>query len=531
MTAPAPAAPGDAASRAWLARRSGWLAWGFAVLAAAILACHPAINGDVVWYLVATDLWAEGARLYVEVRDPNPPLIFYLNWPAVELAALTGLSPHRAFFLLLAAALLGALALMRRILPSATDAERLRRDGLVIAAAFGFALYAIYSTGQREHLLAIGFLPYLAWLARSLAESRGEAPALPRGWACVASALAAALIWLKPYFLLLPLLLEAWHAARLGSWRALLRYDVAVAAATAVLLGALLLLLHSEYLGLMADRGSLYFAIPSEQLPWRVPAQLALGLLLALGLWRRPAGSGRDLVELWLAAALAAFLVAALQGKWWLYHTLPAELFLGLAAAAFVLLLATAPRGRRLPDGWPRRVCLGLALAAAAVWLGWMGLHVYRMHKLYYLDRATPYDPETLALAELLTRYGAGEKVVVFDFVNTIAVYHSAAAWGLIDGNQWIPSAINLVRLAGEEPDAQMLALEQDYLDETLDLFEALRAPVMAFYAGNAMNPMSALGYFEAHPRFARLLEDYEAVAVLARYEVYVRRDRLLERQ
>lgn len=531
MMAPAPAAPGDPKPLVWLAERSAWLAWGFALLAAALLTCHPAINGDVVWYLVASELWADGAELYREVRDPNPPLIFYLNRPALALAEVTGMAQHRALFLLLAVALLAALGLAWRILPAARTGERLRRDGFVAAAAFAAALYPIYSAGQREHLLAIGFLPYLAWLARSLAESREEAPRLPRRWACLASALAAALLWLKPYFILLPLLLEAWHAWRLGRWRALLRYDVAAAGLTALLLGALLLLLHPDYIAMMADRGALYFALPSEDLPARVPGQLVLGLLLTFGLWRRPAGGGRDLVELFLVAAPAAFLAAALQGKWWIYHTLPAEIFLGLAAAAFLLLLATTRARPLLPPDWPRRACLALATLAAVVWLGWMGLHVYRQHKLYYLDSETAVDAETLALAALLTRYGAGEPVVVFDFVNAVAVYHSEARWGLIDGAQWIPSAINLVRQGGREPDAQMLALEQDYLEETLALFARLRAPVMAFYGGNAINPMSALAYLQLQPRFVSLIADYESLGRLARYEVFVRRDRLQERQ
>ena len=50
-------------------------------------------NHDVAWYLVATDRFLDGARLYRDIIEVNPPLVFYLTVPPVAVARLTGWEP------------------------------------------------------------------------------------------------------------------------------------------------------------------------------------------------------------------------------------------------------------------------------------------------------------------------------------------------------------------------------------------------------------------------------------------------------
>ena len=35
------------------------------------------INHDTAWYLYATRAWLDGAQLYVDIVEVNPPLSFY----------------------------------------------------------------------------------------------------------------------------------------------------------------------------------------------------------------------------------------------------------------------------------------------------------------------------------------------------------------------------------------------------------------------------------------------------------------------
>ena len=44
------------------------------------------MHHDVAWYLYATGRLLDGATLYRDIIDLNPPLIFYLTTPAVWIA-------------------------------------------------------------------------------------------------------------------------------------------------------------------------------------------------------------------------------------------------------------------------------------------------------------------------------------------------------------------------------------------------------------------------------------------------------------
>ena len=68
------------------------------LVALTALAVAPAhVNHDAAWYLYVVRHWLDGATLYRDVVDTNPPLIIWLSTPAVWIAALTG-SPATALF-------------------------------------------------------------------------------------------------------------------------------------------------------------------------------------------------------------------------------------------------------------------------------------------------------------------------------------------------------------------------------------------------------------------------------------------------
>lgn len=75
------------------------------------------INHDTAWYLIATRKWLDGARLYVDIYEVNPPLNFYFTVPPVLLADATGMSPANAQYAVLCAAIALSLALCRRVMP------------------------------------------------------------------------------------------------------------------------------------------------------------------------------------------------------------------------------------------------------------------------------------------------------------------------------------------------------------------------------------------------------------------------------
>lgn len=59
------------------------------------------INQDSAWLLVATEKWLNGAVLYRDIVEVNPPLIFFLTAPILRLEQVFGLTPTANFHLVL----------------------------------------------------------------------------------------------------------------------------------------------------------------------------------------------------------------------------------------------------------------------------------------------------------------------------------------------------------------------------------------------------------------------------------------------
>jgi hypothetical protein len=77
-------------ARALVNRAAAWcLAAALAALGLALIATGY-INHDVAWYYYAAGRVLDGARLYVDIVDPNPPLVYYLDVPAVWAARRLG---------------------------------------------------------------------------------------------------------------------------------------------------------------------------------------------------------------------------------------------------------------------------------------------------------------------------------------------------------------------------------------------------------------------------------------------------------
>jgi hypothetical protein len=143
---------------------------------------------------------------------------------------------------------------------------------------------------------------------------------------------------LKPHFLLIPLLVEALVAATVGVRRALRDPVPWTLAVVFLAYGAFILLVTPSYLTLviplamesyvgLGDRGAWGVLFDSPLTP---SVFLLVPLAIASLFMRRP------LARLVAIAAIAATIIALVQGKGWPYHLLPAETFVMLLAAALL---------------------------------------------------------------------------------------------------------------------------------------------------------------------------------------------------
>jgi len=311
------------------------------------------LNGDAAYQIDVARRMLDGAGLYRDLIDLNPPFIFWLSLP-VAMAGLDGPGTI-ALFRVSVIALAGLSLLLAW--PAARGRPALWAGFLLMALGLPLGYF-----GEREHLLVMMVFPLVAYCA---AEMEGSVPGRARA---VAVGLLGALgILLKPPAVLLLLVLATARVRAQRTPRALLRADFLAAAAGGAAGVAATLLFAPGYLPVVREYGALYREFARQPLGvllfrdvqmWVVWAALAGVLLMGRGL-QRP-----HRVQVLLGASLALFAAAVWQGKGFGYHYYPALVFAVLA------MLELAASRRREPGGRPLMARLiACAALAPVLWL------------------------------------------------------------------------------------------------------------------------------------------------------------------
>lgn len=293
------------------------------------------INHDTSWLLHATAEWVGGARLYEDILEINPPLVFLYHLPAVLAARALPLTATQAFYAETVALIAASLWWSTQIVCKARGelAGWIFLAGSALALVFPFLI----QFGQREHFLVIFLWP---WLAAHLALAQPD-----KGPAAFARAGFAALgVLLKPYFLAIPLLMGIGRLVAYRRWQeALSASHLVMAAASLAYVAAAWWLCPAYFTRILPLALQTYdaYRLPTRLIlldmqPW------ALGPALAVTVLAGRLGLARELAYALLAAAgaLCAYLI---QWNGFDYHALPVFAFLSLA---YTWLLVCAQDGR-----------------------------------------------------------------------------------------------------------------------------------------------------------------------------------------
>ncbi len=487
----------------------------------------PPLNHDVAAVLDFSRRWLAGEHLYSDLIDVNPPLVFVLNLFPAALAEWSGVDGVRTLQACLFAygAVCWALALRVRNRPDEGAAERAYLDILPLL----FLLCAGYDFGQREHLMAIGALPYV-FCAQRRARAEKVRARVP------ISLIAGVAFALKPHFLAVPALIElavlaarsrfGWRVAILQTLRDPVIWLMAGVWSAYL---ASLPFLFPDYLGVVVplvwdfylDLGGL--SVGEVLLVPRMGVVECLLLALLLQAFRRPLLPGNVLPRLLALAALGALASAVAQHKGWSYHILPIELF----ACALAGVLTTRWLDRlQVDEPGPYRIASALAALFA----------LYAIANGEAPWKEIDYrNSQVAGLTALLQQEAAGERVLVLSpgiYPIFPALNYADVHLTLRTMNMWLLEGAYEQCLPNGHRyrDVWEMGRAEFFVFRTV-AEDFARAPPAAVVVDRTPGipwcgeEFDFINYFTRHPLFAEVWSHYQLTAEWDRYRVYTRKD------
>lgn len=313
---------------------------------------HP-ISADTGWLLYVAERTMEGARLYRDLLEVNPPVIIGLKLPIVAVAGSLDITPAAGFPPYVGGIAAVSLAVGCRIARVADCSREVTRRLLLVFLVGVFFLSGSHF-GQREHLFFTLSFPYVM-----LAGLRRPGFVVSAGIASMAGILAGIGFALKPHFLILWITVEAGH--RLTGHGRLVRPENVAIGGICVVTAVAVIAFFPEYIDLVQRFSSaylVYFRAGWMELLSHPVSLIGLGAITLASLEQR---SGMGPMTTSLAAAVAACLViVVLQGKGWTYHFFPV-LGYSFLLLGWLLVSPISSTRRRLRRVISVAACLGFA--------------------------------------------------------------------------------------------------------------------------------------------------------------------------
>jgi hypothetical protein len=453
------------------------------------------LDHDAGWFLYCGSQILHGARLYQDLVDPNPPLIFLLHVPAAAAASVSRISGPGIFKAYVTFFILLSLALCARSLHYAVRPAFPARACLLLALTALFLPAAKLHFGQREHFALLMAMPYIlsaaAWVS-----GRPPAPA----FSILTGILAGVGLAIKPYFLAAWILMElylAWARGKESLWKRKENWTIAMV--QAAYLAYLLLAAPDYYRRIVPISIQVYgaFNAPLASFLLHPATVFCAAAVLASGLC--PGSMELREVRRVMAVACSAFLAGAIaQQKGWHYHFYPAVALAAALLLCIVLDLVTSIQPLHRPF-WRAFLFAGIALV---FWL---------VRK----DR-TPADPLIRPLSGIINQRARGEPVVIF---NT-AVYpafpvmnYASARWSSRFPCLWMLPGLYWNAAVPQRSPSQMGPIEKYEFEAIVSDF-LKDPPRLVMIHCNTRSPGRRSGfdliqYLSQDPRFAAVWRDY----------------------
>jgi hypothetical protein len=469
---------------------------------------------DTLWVLHIAGKMIDGARLYVDVIEINPPLIFWLAMPIVRAARWLSVDSVAVFRIAMFMGLGGSLCLTAHYLRDAARPGRQWSTPVLALALFVAPGQANF--GEREHVIVACVLP---WLAFSVARFTRRVSTTE---AAIIGCLAGVAVALKPFYAPLVIGVLAYEARAFG-WRRVMRFGEHWGAAVLVAAYAAVVALRSpEFFALTREYGKLYWAFHRRPIldllsTWDVLFGIGTLALYSAARLRQQRTGKQVWLDLLSVALVADLLALVIQGKGFTYHHYPA------LATALVLAaeLAFTPRLR-----W--RLLLGTAFIASSALLivvrfadasGVLDSSEIEYHTMAAAIEAGGHPPSMLLL-------GPGGDMGAFRYMHYAHVEWASRwpfPWPL---QSFYPEQVHGSGPPRYRPTEDRPAAESKFVSATLDDIAVRRpAVILIRLPGDGVLRLDCYAYFIREPRFRQLLAAYVEGPRAGPYRVFRRAD------
>lgn len=483
------------------------------------------MHHDVAYFFHASGRMLDGELLYRDIIELNPPVVYWLGMIPMALARLLGADPVLTFHVLIVVLAFASVAASVHVARVVGACGAMPAHWIAPPALVAFLVLPSFNFGQREHILAMLLLPYLVSAA-------GIRTRLPAAAGVLVGVSAGIGIALKPHFLLYLVLTEAIVLLRGRDWRSVFRPEPVVAALVAAAAAVMTVILYPDYLASVVPLGRAIYAGYENPLAVLVVqrnflfAVLFLACLVA-AIFMRATAEARNLLIVFVGAALAAMAAYFAQMKGWRYQSMPILIFasVGLTVAIASAIAAETRRpARRRSDSPILAGALLMLLAMAIGASNWVD------------DRKT--RSEVGPLIELAAHKAAGAPILFF---STLLPYGFPVV--NYSGATWPHHYHHMLPLPGLYLDydptktgrsfrtpAEMGAIETRFFG-TVVTDAVNSAPRLIYVDRNLqLSPIAELGfdfidYFSQDPRFTELMAHYKLTGIISGYEVLERVD------
>lgn len=487
-------------------------------LAAAVLQLLYVLpNHDSAWLLVAAGRLLEGGTYERDFSELNPPLAILLHTPAFLVRTFLGLETYNAFIVLVLIYTGGSLVLLRTVVakgfPPASDLRR----WLTPIAALLLLLLPGFDFGQREHLITIFVIPYLALHATKVSghtRFRGLT-VLVSAWACLG-------LFLKPAFLLLPVLISLDRAIRSRSLRSLFSVDMITIGAMGLAYTAVVLIRFPDYFTFARYAVEFYGVFNNGFFAVALPVVLYVLVGIALAFF---AFHVTDLPEesrmftlLTLAAGVAAGSLI-MQQKGWSYHMLPISIFVGMSG-----LMVAVIASRRI-----RREATNRAFALVAKAAPVLVAVLLLQSSLWGYEQLSRQELRKTELYSELESVAADRRLYVFTSrvrVGTPWVATIHATWASRFPSLWVLPGYVAAIDNGTISASRREQITADIRRIVEEDFERYRPEVVLVdrreYKRGIKRPLDFLDFFLASERFAMIWKSYSFHKTVDGLDIYL---------